>query len=285
MPATAERAAFVKEEYRSVTFKNEGVLLLYGKVARDTKDAPVVSYFDAVADAFVLDQERGAVLGTHARRFRVVVQDILTEDDLDMATEPPTARLIDDDLVADMDVAIVGIESVDFDLNRTTLVVWGTIGTIVDPIPDVLGVEAGIGQSGGAGVASGAGVAIKTAAGTAAGTGTASGAGVTIIEAAGSATGTGAASAVGVEAGIGAGDGAAAGAGVASGAGVAIVEGAGTAAGTGSASGAGVTIIEAAGSATGSGTASGSSGAENARITEDGDTRVTEDGDIRVTED
>lgn len=284
MPATAERAAFVREEYRSSVYTNEGVRDLYGKIARDTEDTPVVSFFDEPLHAWYMVQERGAVLSAHARHFKVTIDDVVGEADLDMALELPTATIIDDDLVCDMAAAVVAIDSLDLEGERTVLRLWGEQAPITNPSPNVpptlvaeaAGSASGAGSAAaegtfdlfsqgaasGAGVASGASEAVINAAGSASGAGTATADGVTVIEAAGSAAGTGAATGD-AEAGTGA----------------------GSASGAGVASGAGMAVVEAAGSASGSGTATGVSPSGNGRITEDGDRRVTEDGDARILED
>jgi predicted metal-dependent HD superfamily phosphohydrolase len=135
MPVTPERAAFVQEEFRSVVVKSTPVRDAYGKVARDTKDVPIATFFDNRADALVIAEERLAILGSHGRRFRVVVNEILTESDLQFATDLPGAHLVDSELVADMDVAIASIDSVDFQEGKTTLIVWGRVGDA--PVIDV----------------------------------------------------------------------------------------------------------------------------------------------------
>lgn len=184
MPATAERAAFAKEEFRSAVWKNDNVRNLYGKVARDTKDQPVVSFFDDKDDAQALIEERGALLGVHARRFRPVIDDVITDADLGMALAVPAATLIDDDLVADMDVAIVGIE-VDFDAERSTIQVWGTIGVMptTEGSPStasgvatasLVGAAILSGSMGAAGVAQMSGVGAKVAPGSLSAPGTSS---------------------------------------------------------------------------------------------------------------
>lgn len=128
MPATPARAEFVAQEFRSATWSDSGVRTLYGKVARDTGDSPIQTFFDNVADAQVLADERGALLGAHARAFRVRIAGLMDLDtDLDMSTVLPAATLIDDVQVANMAVVVANIESYDTADEQTVLAVWGTL--------------------------------------------------------------------------------------------------------------------------------------------------------------
>lgn len=127
MVATPERIGFVTREFRSVVWSDSGVRDLYGNVARDTGDAPVETFFDDPDDARAMAEERGALLGAHARRFRVEIAAALDEAAIDMSEELPAATLIDDELAANLDVAISAIEGVDLERERTSLIVWGTL--------------------------------------------------------------------------------------------------------------------------------------------------------------
>ncbi|WP_334656714.1 hypothetical protein [Sphingomonas panaciterrae] len=124
MPATPQRIAFVLEEFRSTTWSDPAVQTMYGKVARDTGDAPIDTYFDDVSAVQAMANERGALLGAHSRAFRTRVDGTLA---LDFLSALPGARMIDDELVADMDTAVVAIESYDTGTEQTTLATWGTI--------------------------------------------------------------------------------------------------------------------------------------------------------------
>lgn len=132
--ATPTRAAFVQQQFRSLVWESAVVRELYGKVARDTKDDPIPTFFDLEEDCYAIAKERGEILGSHARRFRVTVDAILTESDLPFALTLPGAHLVDDELAADMDVAIASIDNVDFSTGQTTLIVWGRVGDV--PVSD-----------------------------------------------------------------------------------------------------------------------------------------------------
>lgn len=191
---TPERAAFVQEEFRSVTWESVEIKTLYGKVARDTKDDPIITYFDNEADCYLIAQERGQILGSHARRFKVTVNAILTEADLGFALALPGAHLIDDELVADLDVAVASIETVDFNTGQTTLMVWGRVGSV--PVSDdrILNSPA---RAAGTSTALAVGVAIKPVVGAASGSSSAS-----VTDASTVAAGSGAASGAGAANGI-----------------------------------------------------------------------------------
>ncbi|WP_267396192.1 MULTISPECIES: hypothetical protein [unclassified Sphingomonas] len=128
MPATAERAAFVSEEFRSFVWSDPNVQTLYGKVARDTGDTPIDTYFDDMAAVQMMAAERGALLGRHARAFRTKVDHLV---DLDgayaMTAALPGTQIVDDELVANMPAAIVSIEAYDTGAEQTTLASWGVL--------------------------------------------------------------------------------------------------------------------------------------------------------------
>jgi hypothetical protein len=124
LPATPSRIAFVLEEFRSATWSDPAVQTMYGKVARDTGDAPIDTFFDDMAAVQIMVDERGALLGAHARAFRTKVDGAI---DLAFLSALPGARVIDDELVADMNCAVVAIESYDTGGDQTVLATWGTI--------------------------------------------------------------------------------------------------------------------------------------------------------------
>jgi len=129
MPATPERAAFVQSEFRSAVWEDPAVLAQYGRVARDTADAPVETFFDSMDHVQIMVDERGALLGTHSRAFRTKVGTLVDLDgDFAMGHLLPGIHVRDDELVADMDAACVSIESYDIDAGQTTFVTWGQVG-------------------------------------------------------------------------------------------------------------------------------------------------------------
>lgn len=283
MPATAERAAFVAEQFRSATWESQQVKDLYGRVARDTKDEPYESFFDDPLDAQKMLNERGLLIGSHARRFRTTIGKVLLESDLDLSQAVPSATIIDDDLVANMTAAIVAVESIDLDDEKTVLNLWGVIGAAPYSIAEAVGQAAGAStaegdmnapQPGagssvgtGSGAATGTSQTVSQGAGAAAGGGDgfATGDSETVAAGTGSSAGVGDAAAAGVD-GNDAGHGDSAGIGGASGGGESIAGGAGSSAGTGGDAASGVTVEGAAGGAAGTaaGAGDGKDGAASA---------------------
>jgi hypothetical protein len=128
MPATPERAAFVAQGFRSAVWSNSTIRDMYGKVARDTGDQPIETYFDDMSAVQAMVNERGALLGGHARAFKVRIGALLDlEGDLDMATVLPAAHLTADELVADLACAVAAVDSYDTGNGQTTLTLWGTV--------------------------------------------------------------------------------------------------------------------------------------------------------------
>lgn len=125
MPATSARIAYISEiARRSAVFTSSAMATAYGSMARDTKDEPVESFFDAVADAQTFVDERGAVLGKHARFFEVDVDGLL--ETLDLSQSIPAAAITDDTLVlSDFAAAVVGIAALNYETRTTTLLCWG----------------------------------------------------------------------------------------------------------------------------------------------------------------
>ena len=85
MPATPSRIAFVEQQFRSLAWTNPAVTTAYGKVARDTKDQPVATFFSNMTDVHAVLSERAALLGCHARAFHIRTGQLLDlQADLDM---------------------------------------------------------------------------------------------------------------------------------------------------------------------------------------------------------
>ena len=128
MPATPTEAAYVQQEFRSAIWESATVLALYGKVARDTGDAPIDTFFDSVADVQTMVNERGALLGAHSRAFRVQIGRLVDlGGDYAMSSLLPGAHVTDTELVADMDCAVTNIESYNTESGQTTVAAWGII--------------------------------------------------------------------------------------------------------------------------------------------------------------
>lgn len=136
MPATPERIAFVQQDFRSAVWTDPSMQALYGKVARDTGPAPVDTFFDDMAAVEAMVQERGAILGKHARAFVTKVDELVDlSGPFAFATALPGVRVIDPELVADLACAAVSIQSYDTGAEQTVLASWGVLGGPA-PSPD-----------------------------------------------------------------------------------------------------------------------------------------------------
>jgi hypothetical protein len=126
MPATPARIAFIAQAYRSVSALDAAIKARYGAAARDTAATPVPTFFDTVADTQAMCDERFALLKADRRKFTVAVGDVLSfTGGLDFSQVVPTFTVVDDEKVANLPAALVGIESVDYETGKTTLTVWG----------------------------------------------------------------------------------------------------------------------------------------------------------------
>lgn len=127
MPATAARIGFVGQEFRTSVSEDAAVKTKYGSAARDTQDGVIETFFDSEADYAAMGLERFNLLMADRRRFNVTVSELLdfSSGGLAFTETAPTARLIDDEKSFDADVIITGIDSYDFENNRTVLAVWG----------------------------------------------------------------------------------------------------------------------------------------------------------------
>ena len=124
MPATATRIGFITQAVRNATAgPDTAVISKYGDLARDTED-PLECFFDSVADAELVAQERLALLSADRRRFVVEVSGANVGQALAFNQTTPTSRVIDAEKAADMPAAIVEI-GIDYDAGKTILTSWG----------------------------------------------------------------------------------------------------------------------------------------------------------------
>lgn len=128
MPATPTRAAFVNEQWRSVVRQNDTVRAIYGKSARDTRDEPIETYFDNIADVQAIASQRGALLEGHARAFRVQIGGLVDLNEAFAMTQAlPGVQVVSSELGVSMAAAVVSIDAYDTANDRTTITVWGVI--------------------------------------------------------------------------------------------------------------------------------------------------------------
>lgn len=125
MPATPSRIAFITQPTRNVVASDAAVKTKYGELARDTKDEPVDSYFDVVADAQALANERLALLKADRRMMQMAARGVVNfTAGLDYSQTTPAIRAIDDERGANFVGAIVDI-GIDFLSDRTSITAWG----------------------------------------------------------------------------------------------------------------------------------------------------------------
>jgi hypothetical protein len=154
MPATPSRIGFITQQFRVATAgPDNGVETLYGNAARDTPE-PLETFFDSVADAQIMADERMALLSVQRSLVSVSIDgadvgadlnqniagsaallletgsSILLESGSLLLLESSgevalaTVRIIDDEQDRNSLGIIVGV-SVDQAAGRTTLQVWG----------------------------------------------------------------------------------------------------------------------------------------------------------------
>lgn len=120
MTATPARIGFILEEVRTVTAENATVASRYGNLARrDTEPVPV--FFDNVADAQAVADERLALLSPSRRRFDSGVQGL---DEALALPRAATARTIDAQASLDKLMLVSNVEF-DFARQTATLETWG----------------------------------------------------------------------------------------------------------------------------------------------------------------
>lgn len=124
MVATPARIGFVMEEWRRATATTQLAKDRYGDLARESDD-PVETFFDNVADAQVVADERQALLSQERRRFQVTttrsLEDLLA---LSMEGQVPVVRYIDPDRNVNRKFLLTEI-SYDFAKDQATMTIWG----------------------------------------------------------------------------------------------------------------------------------------------------------------
>jgi hypothetical protein len=124
MPATAARAAFVKEEYRTVNNgPNATVVTKYGDLARKSKEA-IPTFFETEADAQAMCDERMTLLSADRRRFQQTISGETTGINMAYVSGAPTVAIIDDDRAATHN-AVVSEITIDFTNETTKIESWG----------------------------------------------------------------------------------------------------------------------------------------------------------------
>lgn len=123
MAATPARIGFILNELRRAVSENSAIKSRYGSDARQSED-PIPSYFDNVADARAIANERQVLLSVERRRFKVTAQAIEEVTALDLAAGVPVARYIDTERDADRPMLVSEIV-IDLARQSTTMTIWG----------------------------------------------------------------------------------------------------------------------------------------------------------------
>lgn len=124
MPAAPSRIGFITSAFRSVIAgPNTAIETLYGDAARDNQE-PVETFFDDVADAQAMANERLALLEVKRSLVPVVIDGTELAAALDRTSALPTAQVIDDEQSRNSPGLIVGI-TIDYNTERSTLDTWG----------------------------------------------------------------------------------------------------------------------------------------------------------------
>lgn len=123
MVATATRIGFIQTEFRKATAESDTAFARYGSLARESDD-PVETFFDDVADAQTMADERLALLSQERRRFRVQVNGVAEALALDLSAGIPVARYIDSERDCDRNMLVSEIVF-DFAKDTTTMTLWG----------------------------------------------------------------------------------------------------------------------------------------------------------------
>lgn len=126
MPATAARIGLITSEFRrAIAGPDSAVDAAYGSLARDTdNDEPFETFFDSLADAQAIANERYDLLRASRRRFAATITDVSFALSLDCSQTTPVAQVVFPDRSADLPGAVVEMT---FDPRResATLTVWG----------------------------------------------------------------------------------------------------------------------------------------------------------------
>lgn len=125
MPATPDRIGFIKQAFRVViSGPDTDVVARYRDTARDTLD-PLTTFFDSVDDAQTMSDERLALLSPDRRRLTMITAGAPALPSA-MPIDPviPSAEMIDAERGIDAAAVVTGI-SIDFERDRSTLVLWG----------------------------------------------------------------------------------------------------------------------------------------------------------------
>lgn len=126
MPATPSRIGVITTPYRSDIQSDTAIKTRYGIAARDTKDSIAESFFESLSDVTAMNAERFALLKGDRRRFRVTYSGAQSlAGGMDYSQTVPTVTFADDTFKASGNFIVASVESIDFQEDSTTLLLWG----------------------------------------------------------------------------------------------------------------------------------------------------------------
>lgn len=123
MPATVARMGFIKQEFRHAVAETPSVKARHGNLARES-EVPVETFFDNVADAQAVADQRQALLSPERRRFRCATADIGDILALGPIGSVALARYIDPERQFDAKALVCEIY-LDLEKQQAAISVWG----------------------------------------------------------------------------------------------------------------------------------------------------------------
>lgn len=123
MTATPAQIGFITQEFRTVESSDSSAATKYGDAARKSEQ-PIETFFEVVADAQSMCDERKTLLAADRRRFTMTVSGESTGLGMAYTSSTPAVTVIDDERQANMP-ALVSEITIDFDAEQTRLETWG----------------------------------------------------------------------------------------------------------------------------------------------------------------
>ena len=123
MPATPTRIGFIREEFRRAVAETPAVKTRHGNLSRESDD-PIETFFDNVADAQTVANERQAMLSAERNRFRATTVGVTDALGLDYVGAVPVAHFVDTVRGHDK-MALVSEIVINLTNQKSFLTVWG----------------------------------------------------------------------------------------------------------------------------------------------------------------
>ncbi len=123
MSASPARIGFILNPFRRAVSESPDVKALFGAQARQSDD-PVETFFDNVADADVMANERQELLSQVRRRFDCTVSGLDEVQALDYSTRIPVAAYTDTERAIERNM-LIGDITIDLGKQSAKLNIWG----------------------------------------------------------------------------------------------------------------------------------------------------------------